>query len=244
MEPTKTFDYSKLFIPASIIIAGIVIGAFAMIGLSRSGGSPSTATVPTQAVDIKDVKVTAADPYIGNANAPVTLVYWSDYQCPFCKAVEVGGVQGITVGASIPTLIKDYVDTGKLKIVFKDYPFLGNDSITAALYEHAIWKLYPSKFYTWRDAMFVAQDAEGDTGFGNAATIDALIKKIPGLDDAKIKADIAANTATYQKEIDADRAEGTSFGITGTPGFITGKTLIPGAVDLSTFTAAIDAQLK
>ena len=214
-----------------------------MIGLSRTGGSAATATAPTVAVDIKDVK-TGSDPYIGNANAPVTLAYWSDYQCPFCKAVEVGGVQGITVGASIPTLIKDYVDTGKLKIVFKDYPFLGNDSITAALYEHAIWKLYPNKFYTWRDAMFTAQDAEGDTGFGNAATIDALIKKIPGLDDAKIKADIAANTATYQKEIDADRAEGTSFGITGTPGFITGKTLIPGAVDLSTFTAAIDAQLK
>lgn len=239
-----SFDYSKLIIPGSIIIAGVIIGAFVMVGLSKMSPSAATGTAPTQAVNIADVKITAEDPYIGDAHAPVTLAYWSDYQCPFCKAVEVGGVAGINISASIPTLIKDYVDTGKLKIVFKDYPFLGNDSITAALYEHAIWKLYPSKFYTWREAMYKAQDAEGDTGFGNATTIDALIKTISGLDDAKIKADVAANTAAYQAQIDADRAEGTSFGISGTPGFITGTTLIPGAVDLSTFTAAIDAQLR
>lgn len=92
--------------------------------------------------------------------------------------------------------------------------------------------------------MFKAQDAEGDQGFGDAASIDALIKKISGLDVAKIKADIAANKAKYDSEIEADRTEGSSFGIQGTPGFITGKTLIPGAVELSTFTQAIDAQLK
>ncbi|MDB5238629.1 MAG: protein-disulfide isomerase [Candidatus Kaiserbacteria bacterium] len=242
---TAPFDYSKLFVPAAIVIAGIIIGIFAMIGLSKFAPATAggTGTQPTVAVNINDVK-TDGDPFIGNANAPVTIAYWSDYQCPFCKAVEVGGVNGINIGASMPTLIKDYVNTGKLKIVFKDYPFLGNDSTTAALYEHAIWKLYPSKFYQWREAMFKAQDAEGDTGFGNASTIDTLIKTIAGLDDAKIKADVAANTAEYQKQIDADRAEGTAFGITGTPGFITGTTLIPGAAELATFTAAIDAQLK
>lgn len=244
MEPTKTTDYSKLFIPAAIIIAGVIIGIFAMIGISKMAPSTgSTGTAPTVAVDIKDVK-TDGDPFIGSANAPVTIAYWSDYQCPYCKAVEVGGIPQIQIKAAMPTLIKDYVDTGKLKIVFKDYPFLGNDSITAALYEHAIWKLYPSKFYTWREAMYKAQDDEGDQGFGDEASIIALIKTLPGFDAAKIKADVAANTASYQAKIDADRAEGTSFGITGTPGFITGKTLIPGAAELATFTAAIDAQLK
>lgn len=133
MEPTTAAkDYSKLYVPVAIIIAGVVIGVFVMVGLSKSGGNTAGGQQPAAAnVDIKDVK-TANDPYIGKANAPVTLAYWSDYQCPFCKAVEVGGVQGISVSASIPSLIKQYVDTGKLKIVFKDYPFLGEDSTTAA----------------------------------------------------------------------------------------------------------------
>ena len=242
MEPTTAKDYSKLYVPAAIVIAGVIIGAFVMIGLTKSG-TGAAGEQPAAKVDIKDVKIDT-DPFIGNKNAPVTIAYWSDYQCPYCKAVEVGGVQGINLVAAMPSLIKDYVDTGKVKIVFKDYPFLGNDSITAALYEHSIWKLYPSKFYEWREAMFKAQDDEGDQGFGDEASIITLIKTIPGLDAAKIKADVAANTAEYQKQVDADRTEGSSFGIQGTPGFITGKTLIPGAAELATFVKAIDEQLK
>lgn len=228
-------DYSKLYIPGAIIIGALIIGFFAMVGLSRSGGANAQGGTQQAAnVNIKDVK-TDGDPYIGKANAPVTLAYWSDYQCPFCKQFEL---------TTMPDIIKQYVDTGKVKVVFKDYPFLGNDSMTAAEYEHAIWKLYPQKFFTWREAMYNAQDQEGDQGFGNAASIDALIKSIAGLDDAKIKADIAANKAAYDTAIEADRTEGTNFGVQGTPGFITGTTLIPGAVPLSQFQSALDAQLK
>ncbi|MEK7093310.1 MAG: thioredoxin domain-containing protein, partial [Patescibacteria group bacterium] len=153
-----------------------------------------------------------------------------------------GGVQGINVAPSIPTLVKEYVDTGKLKIVFKDYAFLSEDSTTAALYGRAVWALYPSKYFEWRTAMYKAQDEEHG-GFGDEKSIVALTGTISGMNATKVKADVAANTAAYQAKIDADRAEGTSFGIQGTPGFITGKTLIPGAVDLKTFTDAIDAQL-
>jgi protein-disulfide isomerase len=241
MEPTQTAkDYSQLYVPAAIVIAGVIIGAFVMVGLSK-GGTPSTGTQPTAKVDIKDVK-TDGDPFIGKADAPVTLAYWSDYQCPFCKAVEIGGVQGINITPAMPTLIKNYVDTGKVKIVYKDYPFLSDDSITAALYGRAVWALYPSKYFEWREAMFHSQDEEHG-GFGDEASILALIKTIPGMDANKVKADVAANTAAYQAKIDADRAEGTSFGVNGTPGFITGKVLIPGAVELKTFTDAIDPQL-
>jgi protein-disulfide isomerase len=242
MPNTPARDYSKFYIPGAIIIGFLILGVFIMIGLSQMGASAGGAQQPTAKVDVKDVK-TDGNPYIGNKNAPVTMVYWSDYQCPFCKAVEVGGVPQILIDPSIPTLITDYVNAGKLKIVFKDYPFLGEDSFTAAEYEHAIWKLFPDKFYEWREAMFKAQDDEGDQGFGDAASIDALIATIPGLDLAAIKADVAANKDEYEAEANADKAEGAGFGVTGTPGFITGKTLIPGAVDLATFKAAIDPQL-
>ncbi len=237
MEPTTRKDYTNLYIPGAIVLAGLIIGVCLIIALSPSAGTQQPAGAvaqPTANIDIKNVK-TGDDPYIGKADAPVTLAYWSDYQCPFCKQFEL---------TTLSQLIKKYVDTGKVKVVFKDYPFLGNDSITAAEYEHAIWKLYPTKFFAWREAMFNAQDAEGDQGFGKADTIDTLIKGIAGLDDAKIKADIAANKDAYDTAIQADRTEGANFGINGTPGFITGTYLISGAVDVSQFEADFDTQLK
>src|SRR6185295_14076749 len=124
------------------------------------------------------------------------------------------------------------------------YPFLGDDSMTAAEYEHAIWALYPDKFYQWREAMFKAQDDEGDKGFGDAASIDKLIQKIPGIDLAKVKADLAANKAKYDADIAANTQEGAKFGVQGTPGFVIGKQSIDGAQQLAAFKAAIDSQLK
>ncbi len=238
-----TKDYSALYIPGAIIVAGLIIGVSLIVAFKGSSTSQGAAgQQPTVAVNVKDVVVDGTDPFIGDENAPVTLVSWEDYQCPFCKAVEVGHPQ-IPTEPAMPTLIEEYVKTGKLKIVFKDYAFLGDDSKMAALYDNAVWKLYPQRYHEFREAMYTAQDEEHG-GFGNEATIVALIKKeLPGMDSAKLKADVTANVAAYTKEIDEDRAEGASFGITGTPGFITGKVLIPGAVGIAEFKAAIDPQL-
>lgn len=234
----------KLAVPIAIVIAGALIaGAVYFASIGRAPVNAGAGAPPAQpSVNIKDVKI-AGNPFIGKPNAPVILAYWSDHQCPYCKAVEVGGVPQIPLTPAIPELIKDYVDTGKLKIVFKDYPFLGPDSTTAALYEHAVWELYPDKFYTWREAMMNAQDAENG-GFGNEESILGLINTISGMDSNRAKALVAKKTDEYTKAIEADRQEGASFGIQGTPGFIVGTKLIAGAADPSVFRAAIDEHLK
>ncbi len=236
-------DYSALYVPGAIIIAGLIIGVSLIVAFKDSTGQQAAnGQQPTVAVDIKDVKIDGSDPFIGEENAPVTLVSWEDYQCPFCKAVEVGHPQ-IPTKPAMPELIEQYVKTGKVKVVFKQYAFLGDDSTIAALYENAIWKLYPQRYHEFREAMFNAQDEEHG-GFGNEASIIAMLKKeMPGVDTAKLKADVTANVAEYTKEIDEDRAEGSAFGITGTPGFITGKVMIPGAVGIDEFKKAIDPQL-
>jgi len=231
----------KFSVPLSIVVAGAFIAGALYYGGNGSNPGGQVAA-PAAAVDIRDVKINASDPVVGVKNAPVTLAYWFDYQCPFCKAVDVGGIPQIPIEPSLPTLIKDYVETGKLKIVFKDYAFLGPDSTTAALYMHAVWDLYPDKFYDWHEAMFVAQDEE-HAGFGNEESILALSAKIPGLNADKLKQQVASKRDAYTALIEANQQEGASFGIQGTPGFITGTTLIPGAEQLSTFKAAIDAQL-
>lgn len=231
----------KFSTPIAIIIAGALIGG----GLYFSGqGSSTQAGAKQPPVDISKVKIGSDDPFIGKKDAKVTIAYWSDYQCPFCKAVEVGGIPQIPIDPAIPVIIKDYVEAGKVKIVFKDFSFLGNDSTTAAMYEHAIWETYPDKFYQWREAMFKAQDEEGDQGFGDEDSILKLIKTISGLDANKLKALVAQNKDTYTKLIQNDMQEASSFGIQGTPAFIIGKQLIAGADKVETFKAAIDAQLK
>lgn len=244
MPETQKKDYSALYLPGAIIVAGVLIAGGLYMGLSGgSSGAAAGGQPAPKAVNVKDVKTDGA-PFIGKADAPLTMAFWSDFQCPFCKAVEVGGVQGIPTAPSIPDIITKYVDTGKLKIVFKNFVFLGEDSVTAAEYEKAIWELYPDKYFAWRTAMYKAQDEEGDQGFGDAASIDKLNKTIPGVDAAKVKALVAQKKAQYDAEIQAETAEGQSFGIQGTPGFIVGTKAIDGAQPLSAFTAAIDSQLK
>lgn len=239
-ENTSSRINSALYVPIAIVIAGIIIGFFVMLGLQTNGAGTATGGQKPVAVDISKVNI-EGDPYIGEVNAPVVLAYWSDFQCPFCKAVEMGHPD-IPIEPSIPTLIEEYVNTGKLKIVFKDYAFLSEDSDTAALYGRTVWELYPTKYWEWREAMYKAQDEEHG-GFGDEASILALSGKISGISAQALKAKVAEKKDAYTAAIDADREEGTAMGISGTPGFITGKVLIPGADTLANFKKAIDEQL-
>ena len=232
-----------LMISAAVIIAAVIVvhrapeasftGTAAEIAAKGTAAAPSTTPVAVVSPDIKKV-ATKDEPYIGSATAPVTLAYWSDYQCPYCKKFET---------ETLPSIIKTYVDSGKVKIVFKDFPFLGDDSTIASLYARAVWELYPSQFFAWRTAMFNAQDGE-NTGFGDEASIQKLSATIPGIDAAQLTATVSKNQNRYSTAIGADRDETVKFGIQGTPAFITGTTLIPGVAPFSTFQAVIDSQLK
>jgi len=235
---------NKYFLPVAVILAGLFIaGAVIWNGSHPSTGSTGSPQAGAPVINIKDVK-TDGDPYIGQANAPVTVAFWSDFQCTYCKAFEVGGVQQITRPAAFPDIIKNYVDTGKVKIVFMDFAFLGNDSITGAAYGRAVWKLYPDKYFAWRTAMYTAQDQEGDQGFGNAASIDKLDATIAGIDAAKVAADVKANMTSYQAMMDADKVEAAKVGIDATPSFVIGTQVIAGAYPYATFQSALDVLLK
>jgi protein-disulfide isomerase len=242
----ETNETNKYFLPVAVIVAGLFIGGAVM--WSNAHPTAPTAQTPSgaaaaPAVDIKNVK-TDGDPFIGKADAPITIAFWSDFQCPYCKAVEVGDAPAIPNPPVLPDLIKNYVDTGKVKVVFMDFAFLGNDSVMGAAYSQAVWKLYPDKYFVWRTAMYTAQDQEGDQGFGNAASIDKLDATISGIDAAKVAADVKANMSTYQAKMDADKAEATKVGIKATPSFVIGTQVIEGAYPYATFQTAIDALLK
>ncbi len=231
----ETNETNSKFLPIAVVAAGLLI-AGAVVWNGSSSGTPPTGGAPTPggaAVDIKDVK-TDGLPFIGEANASVTVAVWSDFQCPFCKRFET---------ETLPLIIKDYVEAGKVKVVFLDFAFLGPDSTTAGEYNRAIWKLYPAKYAEWRAAMYAAQDAE-HSGFGDAASIDKLNATIVGIDAAKVAADVKANARAYQALLDADKAEAGKVGINATPSFVIGTQMIAGAYPYANFKAAIDAALQ
>ncbi|MEK7079714.1 MAG: thioredoxin domain-containing protein [Patescibacteria group bacterium] len=225
----------KYLTPISVLVGACIIAAALAFG--NGGGAQQAATngqPPAQAVDIKKVDV-KGDPYIGNPNAPVVMAYWFDYQCPFCKKFDQD-----TMGQ----IYENYVKTGKVKVVFQDFQFLGPDSDDGALFARAVWEAYPDQFYAWYQAMFEAQDEE-HAGFGNTASIVTMTKaKVPAIDTTKVLALIEKNKDAYTKAITADRTEGGTMGVSGTPAMIIGKTLLSGAQPYSAVTALLDAELK
>jgi protein-disulfide isomerase len=236
MEPEQSSKFN-LSPSVSIIIAGIII-AGAVVFASKQPAAQPVAATPQQpaavAVDVAQVK-TDGEAFIGNANAPVTMAYWYDYQCPFCQKNEK---------ETMPQIIKNYVDTGKVKIVFKDYQFLGPDSQTLGKVSRAVWDTTPTKFYQWHKAMFDNQGTE-NTGWATKEKILSVTTGVLGDTDAQKVMQLAiTNADAYQKEMDADKAEGTAMGINGTPGAIIGKQLVSGAQPYAAFQLAIETALK
>ncbi len=231
----------KYLTPIAVVVGAVIIALAFFFGHGGQTTQTPTTTTGTSgtttgsAVTISEVK-TAGEPIVGNANAPVTMALFFDYQCPFCKQFD----QTVT-----NQLYTNYVQTGKLKIVFKNFDFLGPNSITASEYAYALWALYPNQFYAWYQAVFAAQGTESRTA--DATYLPGLEKvtaTIPGIDNSKVIALMNKNKAQYDTMIQNDFTEGQSYGIQGTPSVIIGTTLLQGAQTYDAVAALVDAQLK
>lgn len=230
--PSFTTNYAT---PIAIVIAGVIIAGAMFFSDGKKPVAPVNNTSNNNqatAIDIKNVNTDGA-PFIGNPNAPVIIAQWFDYQCPACKY----GDQNM-----ITPLVSEYVKTGKLKIVFKDFAFLGPDSQSIALTARAVWEAYPDKFYEWHKTFFDNQGQE-NTGWATKEVITALTKKVAGIDTKIIDGLLAKNSAKYQAAIDADKEEGAKFGINATPSFLIGDKVLAGVPAYATVKTMIDALL-
>lgn len=227
----------NLATPLAVILGAIIIaGAVWFSGgkiPSPANGNHAVGVQPVVAVDSSKV-ITAGEPFIGQADAPLTIAYWYDYQCPFCHQNEET-VMG--------PLIQDYVNTGKVRIIFKDNAFLGPDSIKLALLSRAVWEIAPDKFYAWHKAIFDHQGQE-NSGWATDGLVLSLSSDVLGTSTAEqVVLQAAKKSSTYQVMIDADRNEAQSLGISGTPALIIGHTLVPGALPYAQIKADVEAAL-
>lgn len=229
----ENFDKTKLILPGSILVAALLIsGSVVFYSLSIGGlganikqpGSPAAGDKVNVSVD--------DDPMLGNPKAKVTLVEFSDFQCPFCRSFWSGAYQQIK---------KEYIDTGKAKLVYRDYPlsFHPASQVSAEASECAHEQ---GKFWEIHDKIFGEQAKQG-TGtitFG----VDELKKWASqiGLDSAKFNQ--CLDSGKYKSEVEKDFADGSAYGVSGTPTlFVNGQPVV-GAQPFSAFKALIDKELK
>ncbi|MCM3747256.1 DsbA family protein [Paenibacillus pasadenensis] len=112
-------------------------------------------------------------PRLGQEDAPVKIVEFGDYQCPACKNFSE------TVK---PSLVKDYIDTGKVSLYFANYAFIGEDSETAAIAAESVYRQNPEAFWAYNDALY-ANQGEENKGWVTPDTLVQIAK------DAKIDVD-------------------------------------------------------
>ena len=218
---------------AAALLVVVVLGVVSVVGGGK--GTPvGAAPGPGAALPIAQARLAAAhripgDPFaLGNPTAPVAIVEWADFQCPYCKAFTE---------ETAPALIKQYVATGKARLEWRDYAFLGPESTAAAVAARAAGR--QGKFWAYHDALYAEQHPE-NSGALSSAYLLGLATRL-GLDPARFAAD-AADPA-LARQVAADEAEGEKLGINGTPGFLINGALSNGADDLATYQRTIDAAL-
>ena len=173
------------------------------------------------------------DPVLGSADAKVLMIEFGDYQCPSCcmfwKDVE-------------PRLKKDFVDTGKAKLVFRDFPIvqIHPEAMLAAM--AADCAADQNKYWQYHDKVFREQYNKGDDLVRfKAADLKKWAKDV-GLDPAKF--DQCLDSEKYKNEVLKDKADGDAASVQGTPTFFINGHVIGGAQPYPAFKNLIDDLLK
>lgn len=204
-------------------LIGVVVIAFAML----STGQVSTA-------DLK----TPADPTpkslwdgraIGPASAPATLVVYEDFQCPACDAFTT---------QIEPQLVRDYVEPGKLRIVYKDFAFLGPESLEAAVAARCAGD--QGLFWPYHDYLFANQKGENKGAFKRDRLI--AIGRAVGVDEGAFGA--CLDTQAPAQAVQAETSEGRTAGVDATPTMFLNGTKIVAVPAYPDLRRAIDAILS
>lgn len=162
---------------------------------------------------------------IGHRDAPVKIIEYADFQCPYCKAFQ----------ADVNKVLKEY--DGKILFVYKHLPLpIHSQAENAALAGSCANE--QGKFQSYADNLFAKQDEWSKTA-GSQKFKDYAWRL--GLDGRQFA--VCLDTKKYQDKVNADMAEADSFAISGTPGTFVNGTFLPGAVGLEALKQAIDAEL-
>ena len=178
------------------------------------------------------------DPTIGDADAPITIIEFSDFQCPFCARFS---------SQTLPSIQEEYIDKGLVKLVYRDFPLQHihpNAAVTALAAECADDQ---GGFKGMHDILFEKQGEWSRAGPQDVIELLSGYASDTGIDAAEFEECVAMGT--HVEDIRGDLEDGRSYGITGTPGFFIGNddvgyVSVEGAQPYDVFKRVIDSQLE
>ena len=188
---------------------------------------------------IIELKISADnDPIIGNSNAPITIIEFSDFQCPFCAKFHI---------QTLPKIMEEYIKDGKVKLVFRDFPIQSIHSNALLASAAAECANEQGKFKEMHDKLFENQNEWNSKNTDNVIILFNQYSLEMEIEEEKF--DSCLRNGKYVKEIQKDLEDGRAYGISGTPGFFIGNDEIgfielKGAHPFENFKGIIETQLK
>lgn len=211
-------------VSAAIIIAVIAISLSSILVTNSGKPANSGNYTGNSSNDVVNGIALDNDPMLGASDAKVTIVEFSEFVCPYC---------GRFARDTLPQIKANYIDTGKVRLVFRDYILHESAQIASEASECA-YEQGNEKYWLFSEKLFNNQ---------GALTSNDLKRYAAELGLDKVKFDECLDSGKYKTEVDKDTADGKLYGVSGTPTFfINGKKFV-GAQPYAKFQAEIDAAL-
>jgi protein-disulfide isomerase len=181
--------------------------------LSRPAFAQRADDVLTEALVLRDPEIPAA----GNPDGDISIVEWFDYNCPYCRKIA-------------PEIQQVVQDDGKVRLVLKDWPILGEVSKFAA--RTALAAKYQDKYVPAHEAMI---------GVSSKLTEPRIRELLAaaGIDMDRLNRDAATNAKAIDTILARNNDQAQAFGFKGTPSFIVGKFRVPGILSMAEFEMVI-----
>jgi protein-disulfide isomerase len=206
--------------------------------ISRLEAKLERAQVQPSLPPAQPVRISADDdPIRGDPNAPITIIEFSDFQCPFCARFHV---------QTLPSLLEEYIESGKVKLVYRDFPIqsIHPNALPAAVAAECANE--QGKYWEYHDTLFEKQNS-----WARQDSNSAIITFTQYAQDIELEMEqfnSCLGTGKYLQEVQNDLSDGRDYDITGTPGFFIGNDEIGfvklnGAQPFESFKRIIDAQL-
>jgi protein-disulfide isomerase len=203
------------------MVGGIVLGAVILVGIliavSSGGGGKkgglqtgTKANATAAAVTQMFAGIPQSGATLGNPNAPVTMTYFGDYQCPVCQAFTLQG--------GFPQLVANDVRAGKVKVVYKSFCTAtcnGPDPNVFTTQQVAGLSAGQQKKFWDYTELFYRQQGQEDTGYVTQSYLTGLAQQIPGLNLSTWQTGL--NDPTLAAQVQSDQNQAKSVGVSGTP---------------------------
>ena len=245
---TQTQPSPKAISPMTIDLRRLIPVAFVALackGAEKARATPTTASTEQSAPATAAAPTTEAstavtvDPLVahadsarirGNPSAKIWMIVASDFQCPYCKMFH---------DATDATIRKDYIDNGKVRLAFVNYPIGSHENAIPAA-EYAMCAAAQDRFWEAHDALFAAQDKWAPLADAKAAIESAIT--------SAVKLDVAALRSCVESHkmlplIEADHEKAARAGVRATPSFFVNNKLLEGVLPTAEMQKELDAAL-